>query len=50
MPPLRLGDAGGKAFASQAEAMMAGCTAARRIIDDLFATAVHASIAQGPEV
>ncbi|WP_413195038.1 hypothetical protein [Pararobbsia alpina] len=43
LPPLRLGDSGGKAFGTEAEAMMTGYAAARRIIDDLFATSLNAS-------
>lgn len=33
--PLRLGDTGGKKFASSEEALTAGCSAAQRMIDDL---------------
>lgn len=33
---LRLGDFSGKAFASEADALLGGCAAARRMIDDLF--------------
>jgi len=34
--PLRFGEAGGRPFATEADAMMAGYSAARRIVDDLF--------------
>ena len=48
LPVLRLGDSGGKAFGTEAEAMMTGYAAARRIVDDLFATsAVHAVDSHG---
>ena len=32
---IRLGDAGGNPFSSEADAMFTGCSAARRIVDDL---------------
>ncbi len=38
LSPLRLGDNDRTGFASEADALMAGCTAGKRIIDDLFAT------------
>jgi hypothetical protein len=34
--PLRLGEAGGRPFATEADALMGGYSAARRIVDDLF--------------
>jgi len=34
--PLRFGEAGGHPFASEADALMGGYSAARRIVDDLF--------------
>jgi len=34
--PLRFGEAGGQPFATEADALLGGCTAARRIVDDLF--------------
>jgi hypothetical protein len=33
--PLRLGDSGGRSFSSDADALMVGYSAARRIVDDL---------------
>ncbi|MFM0389190.1 hypothetical protein [Paraburkholderia dipogonis] len=34
--PLRFGDAGGRPFATEADALMGGYSAAQRIVDDLF--------------
>lgn len=34
--PLRFGEAGGRPFATEADALMGGYSAARRIVDDLF--------------
>jgi hypothetical protein len=34
--PLRFGEAGGRSFATEADALMGGYSAARRIVDDLF--------------
>ena len=34
--PLRFGEAGGHPFATEADALMGGYGAARRIVDDLF--------------
>ncbi|MDR3386890.1 MAG: hypothetical protein P4L92_07540 [Rudaea sp.] len=34
--PLRFGEAGGRPFATEAEALTGGYSAARRIVDDLF--------------
>jgi hypothetical protein len=34
--PLRFGEAGGHPFATEADALMAGYSAAQRIVDDLF--------------
>lgn len=34
--PLRFGEAGGRPFATEADALMGGFSAARRIVDDLF--------------
>jgi hypothetical protein len=34
--PLRFGEAGGHPFATEADALMGGYRAARRIVDDLF--------------
>jgi hypothetical protein len=39
--PLRLGDSGGRAFSTQGEALMTGYSAARRLVDDLFAVEIH---------
>ena len=46
---LRLGDAGGRAFASEAEALMTGYGAARHMVDDLFATSSKASLSHEDE-
>jgi hypothetical protein len=34
--PLRFGEAGGRSFATEVDALMGGCSAARRIVDDLL--------------
>ncbi|AXF18940.1 hypothetical protein [Paraburkholderia caledonica] len=34
--PLRFGESQGKAFLSEADALMGGYTAGRRVVDDLF--------------
>jgi len=34
--PLRFGEVGGRPFATEADAIMGGFTAARKIVDDLF--------------
>ena len=34
--PLRFGEAGGRPFATEADALISGYSAARRIVDDLF--------------
>jgi hypothetical protein len=34
--PLRFGEVGGRPFATEADALMGGYSAARRIVDDLF--------------
>ncbi|WP_321930756.1 hypothetical protein [Paraburkholderia guartelaensis] len=34
--PLRFGEAGGRPFATEADALMGGYSAARKIVDDLF--------------
>ncbi|WP_322015786.1 hypothetical protein [Paraburkholderia sp. J12] len=34
--PLRFGEAGGRPFATEADALMGGHSAARKIVDDLF--------------
>jgi hypothetical protein len=34
--PLRFGEAGGRPFKTEAEALMGGHSAAQRIVDDLF--------------
>ncbi|MFL9888955.1 hypothetical protein PQR66_38450 [Paraburkholderia agricolaris] len=34
--PLRFGEAGGRPFATEADALMGGYSAARRIVEDLF--------------
>jgi hypothetical protein len=34
--PLRFGETGGNPFATEADALMGGYSAARRIVDDLF--------------
>jgi hypothetical protein len=34
--PLRFGETGGRPFATEADALMGGYSAARRIVDDLF--------------
>jgi hypothetical protein len=34
--PLRFGESGGHPFATEADALMGGYSAARRIVDDLF--------------
>jgi hypothetical protein len=39
--PLRFGEAGGRPFATEAEALMGGYSAARRIVDDLFSRENH---------
>lgn len=39
--PLRFGDAGGRPFATEADALAGGCNAARKIIDDLFGQQSH---------
>jgi hypothetical protein len=39
--PLRLGDSSGKAFSTEADALMTGYSAAQRIIDDLLAVEMH---------
>ncbi|MBN3802524.1 hypothetical protein GXB81_05570 [Paraburkholderia sp. Ac-20336] len=39
--PLRLGDADGKAFSTEGDALMTGYSAARRIVDDLLAVETY---------
>ncbi|MFM0211347.1 hypothetical protein PQQ96_28525 [Paraburkholderia sediminicola] len=39
--PPRFGEAGGRPFATEAEALMGGYSAARRIVDDLFSHESH---------
>jgi len=39
--PLRFGEADGRPFATQTDALMSGYGAARRIIDDLFSHESH---------
>ncbi|WP_321916574.1 MULTISPECIES: hypothetical protein [unclassified Paraburkholderia] len=39
--PLRFGEAGGRPFATEADALMGGYSAARKIIDDLFCQDRH---------
>ncbi|TDG03226.1 hypothetical protein E1N52_35655 [Paraburkholderia guartelaensis] len=34
--PLRFGEAGGRPFSTEADALMGGLSAARKIVDDLF--------------
>lgn len=34
--PLRFGETRGRPFATEADALMGGCSAARKIVDDLF--------------
>ncbi|WP_248295131.1 hypothetical protein [Paraburkholderia sp. UYCP14C] len=41
--PLRFDAAGGRRFDTEADALMAGYSAARRIVDDLFAHAADAA-------
>ncbi|APA90162.1 hypothetical protein BJG93_30950 (plasmid) [Paraburkholderia sprentiae WSM5005] len=41
--PLRFDIAGGRPFDTEADALMAGYSAARRIVDDLFARAADAA-------
>ncbi|WP_260335230.1 hypothetical protein [Paraburkholderia sp. MM5384-R2] len=41
--PLRFDIAGGRAFDTEADALMGGYSAARRIVDDLFARAADAA-------
>jgi hypothetical protein len=36
--PLRFGDTGGRPFATEADALMTGYSAARKIVDDLFSS------------
>ena len=39
--PLRFGDAGGRPFVTEAEALMGGYSAAQKIVDDLFSSQSH---------
>ncbi|MGT2472133.1 hypothetical protein [Paraburkholderia terrae] len=39
--PLRLGDGEGKAFSTEADALMTGYSAGRRIVDDLLGAEIH---------
>lgn len=39
--PLRFGDAGGRPFATEADALMGGYGAAQKIVDDLFSQQPH---------
>jgi hypothetical protein len=39
--PVRLGDSGARAFSTEGDALMTGYSAARRIVDDLFAAEIH---------
>jgi hypothetical protein len=39
--PLRFGEAGGRPFDTEADALMGGHSAARRIVDDLFGHETH---------
>ncbi|MGF6636495.1 hypothetical protein [Paraburkholderia sp. MM6662-R1] len=39
--PLRFGEAKGRPFATEADAVMGGLTAARKIVDDLFGSERH---------
>jgi len=39
--PIRLGEAGGQAFATEADAMMGGYSAARKLVDDVFRHGPH---------
>lgn len=39
--PLRLGEAGGRPFATEADALMCGYGAARAIVDDVFCHDCH---------
>jgi hypothetical protein len=39
--PLRFGEVRGRPFATEADAIMGGLTAARKIVDDLFGTDRH---------
>ena len=38
--PLRFGESGGRPFATEADAIMGGHSAARKIVDDLFSSEV----------
>ncbi|RQS68471.1 hypothetical protein DID96_19665 [Burkholderia sp. Bp8963] len=42
--PLRYGDAGGRPFDTEVDAMMGGYSAARRIVDDLFSRQSHSGV------
>jgi hypothetical protein len=39
--PLRFGEAGGRPFATEVDALMGGFSAAQRIVDDLFSHESH---------
>ena len=39
--PVRLGDSGARAFSTEGDALMTGYSAARRVVDDLFAAEIH---------
>lgn len=39
--PLRFGDAGGRPFATEADALMGGYSAAQKIVDDLVSQQPH---------
>lgn len=39
--PLRFGEAGGRPFDTEVDALMGGYSAARKIVDDLFGSELH---------
>lgn len=41
LSPLRFGEAGGRPFDTEVDALMGGYSAARRIVDDLFGQETH---------
>lgn len=41
LSPLRLGDADGKAYSTEGDALMTGYSTARRIVDSLMAAETH---------
>lgn len=41
LSPIRLGEAGGRPFATEADALMGGYSAARKLVDDVFCHGPH---------